>query len=52
MIAVLGPAPVHHLGYQYVLTPVLTGSLILLLVAVVVNNLSANEDRHYPLTWW
>jgi CBS domain-containing membrane protein len=36
----------------YVLTPVLLGALILLIVAVVVNNLSSNEDRHYPHLWW
>ena len=52
LIAVLGPAQVHHLGYQFVLTPVLVGALILLVVAVIVNNFSSNEDRHYPLTWW
>jgi CBS-domain-containing membrane protein len=52
LIAVLGPASVHHLGYEFVLTPVLTGALILLVVAVAVNNLSSREERHYPLTWW
>ncbi len=52
LIAVLGPAQVHHLGYEYVLTPVLLGALILLVIAVVVNNFSSNEDRHYPHDWW
>jgi CBS-domain-containing membrane protein len=52
LIAVLGPAQVHHLGYEYVLTPVLLGALILLIIAVVVNNFSSNEDRHYPHVWW
>jgi CBS-domain-containing membrane protein len=52
LIAVLGPANVHELGYQFVLTPVLVGSLILLVVAVVVNNLSPHESRHYPTAWW
>jgi CBS-domain-containing membrane protein len=52
LIAVLGPANVHELGYQFVLTPVLVGSLILLVVALVVNNLSSHESRHYPATWW
>jgi len=28
------------------------GALILLAVAIIVNNFSSNEDRHYPLTWW
>jgi CBS-domain-containing membrane protein len=52
LIAVLGPAQVHHLGYEFVLTPVLAGSLILLAVAVVMNNLSAHANRHYPTHWW
>jgi CBS-domain-containing membrane protein len=52
LIAVLGPASVHKLGYLFVLTPVLTGAAILLLVAIVVNNLSPDENRHYPLRWW
>jgi CBS-domain-containing membrane protein len=52
LIAVLGPAQVHRLGYEYVLTPVLAGALILLVIAIIVNNLSSNEGRHYPQTWW
>jgi CBS-domain-containing membrane protein len=52
LIAVLGPASVHKLGYLFVLTPVLAGAMILLLVAVVMNNLSPQESRHYPVTWW
>jgi CBS domain-containing membrane protein len=52
LIAVLGPAQVHRLGYEFVLTPVLAGSLILLAVAVIVNNLSEHSNRHYPTVWW
>jgi CBS-domain-containing membrane protein len=52
LIAVLGPAPVHRLGYTFVLTPVLFGIVILIVVAVLVNNLSPDEARHYPVTWW
>ncbi|MGA8370076.1 MAG: HPP family protein [Acidimicrobiales bacterium] len=52
LIAVLGPAQVHRLGYDYVLTPILIGILILILVALVVNNLSSDKNRHYPVTWW
>jgi hypothetical protein len=44
LIAVLGPVQVHRLGYVFVRTPVLTGSPILLLVAVIVNNISEH--------WW
>lgn len=52
LIAVLGPAQVHRLGYDYVLTPILIGILILIVVALVVNNLSPDKNRHYPVTWW
>jgi CBS-domain-containing membrane protein len=52
LIAILGPAQVHRLGYDYVLTPILIGILILIAVALVVNNLSSDENRHYPATWW
>jgi CBS-domain-containing membrane protein len=52
LIAVLGPAKVHALGFQYVLSPVLIGVLILLVAAVLINNISPDENRHYPLSWW
>ena len=52
LIAILGPAQVHRLGYTYVLTPILIGILILIAVTLVVNNLSPDENRHYPATWW
>ncbi|MGD9530503.1 HPP family protein [Pseudonocardia sp.] len=51
LIAVVEPH-VRQLGYGFVLAPVLVGVLILLLVALVVNNLSADPRRHYPRTWW
>ncbi len=46
LIAVIGAEKIKALGYQYVLTPVLTGSLILLIVALVFNNLTSY--RQYP----
>jgi CBS domain-containing membrane protein len=51
LIAVLGPAKVHALGYQFVLTPVLAGVVILVVVALVLNNLSPDPSRHYPASW-
>lgn len=51
LIAVVGGGTIRELGYWYVLFPVLTGSLILLGVALVVNNLSRNPHRHYPVYW-
>jgi CBS domain-containing membrane protein len=52
LIAILGPAQVHRLGYDFVLTPILIGMLILIVITLIVNNLSADENRHYPATWW
>lgn len=47
LIAVTGSAHIKALGYWYVLSPVLSGVLILLIVALVVNNITAN--RYYPI---
>lgn len=52
LIAVLGPVKVHALGYEYLLSPVLLGVTILLISALLINNLSPDESRHYPLAWW
>ncbi len=46
LIAVIGSEKVKALGYIYVLSPVLTGSIILLIVALVFNNITKN--RKYP----
>lgn len=47
LIAVSGGAKIAELGYGYVLSPVLTGALILAGVALIFNNIS--KDRHYPV---
>jgi CBS domain-containing membrane protein len=46
LIAVIGTPKIKALGFMYVLSPVLTGVLILLLVAIIANNLTKN--RSYP----
>lgn len=43
---VIGPESLHHLGYAYVLTPVLVNTLLILLVALVFNGLF--HWRRYP----
>lgn len=50
LIAVIGGDAVHQLGYLYVLVPAGLGALILLVVALLVNNLAPN--RRYPEFWW
>lgn len=47
LIAVIGSPEIKSLGYMYVITPIATGVLILLIVALIVNNLTVN--RKYPL---
>ncbi|ESE42628.1 HPP family protein [Shewanella decolorationis S12] len=51
LIAVIGGDNVHQLGFLYAVMPVFLGSLLLLLVALVVNNLSTDPKRHYPVYW-
>ncbi len=46
LIAIIGTDRVKQLGYLYVLSPVLTGTLILLVVALIFNNITPN--RKYP----
>jgi CBS domain-containing membrane protein len=49
LIAVAGSAKIIELGYMYVLSPILIGAFILLLVALVFNNIT--KDRHYPVKY-
>ena len=49
LIAVIGSERVHQLGFLYVLSPVALGALIMLLVALIVNNLIS--FRRYPVFW-
>ncbi len=49
LIAVIGGPEIHDLGYWYILLPVGSGALIMLLVAVLINNIPAS--RRYPAFW-
>jgi CBS-domain-containing membrane protein len=46
LIANIGSAKIQALGYLYVLSPVLSGAMVLLLVALFVNNVGSH--RKYP----
>lgn len=46
LIAVTGSAEIKNMGYWYVLTPVMSGALILLVIAFIFNNMTSN--RQYP----
>lgn len=50
LIAVIGGARVHDLGFFYAFIPAGAGAVVLLIVALLVNNLSRN--RKYPEYWW
>lgn len=50
LIAVIGSEQIHQLGFWYVLTPVLEGIILLLLIALLINNLS--PLRRYPNYWF
>lgn len=50
LIAIIGGEKIHKLGFLYALVPAGLGALILLIVALLVNNLSKN--RRYPEFWF
>ena len=50
LIAVIGSEKVHNLGYLYTVIPVGLGAAIMLVVALLVNNISKN--RRYPEFWY
>ncbi|MGO8760970.1 MAG: HPP family protein [Desulfobaccales bacterium] len=50
LIAVISGPKVTSLGYLYVLVPVAAGALVMLAVALIVNNLAPR--RRYPEFWW
>jgi CBS-domain-containing membrane protein len=49
LIAVIGGDKVHNLGFLYALIPSGAGAVVLLIVALLVNNL--NRNRKYPEYW-
>ena len=49
LIAVIGSQKIHDLGYLYVLIPAGIGPIIMLILAILVNNIPSN--RRYPEFW-
>ncbi len=49
LIAVIGSQKIHNLGYFYALIPGAVGPVIMLAVALLVNNIPKN--RRYPEFW-
>lgn len=50
LTAVIGGKTVYNLGFLYVFVPIALGVAVLLIVALIVNNLS--EKRRYPAYWF
>ncbi|MCK6410974.1 MAG: HPP family protein [Azonexus sp.] len=50
LIAVTGSAEIHRLGFWYVLLPATLGPLLMLLIALLFNNLA--RSRRYPEIWF
>ena len=50
LIAVIGDKTVHNLGYFYAVMPIGAGALVLLTVALLVNNIP--KTRRYPEYWF
>lgn len=50
LIAVIGGEKVHDLGYLYAIIPVGAGAVIMLAIALIINNLP--RSRRYPEFWF
>lgn len=50
LIAVIGSSELHSLGLSYALMPVGVACVLMLTVAILVNNLA--RHRRYPQHWW
>ncbi|MCF6247165.1 MAG: HPP family protein [Desulfobacula sp.] len=50
LIAVIGSQKIHALGFYYVLMPIGVGAFIMLLIALLTNNLC--KSRKYPEFWF
>lgn len=51
LIAVIGSPKIHELGYTYVIFPVLSSTLVMLVIALIINNLPKNSTGNYPRRW-
>lgn len=50
LIAVIGSSKIHSLGYLYAIVPVGFGAMIMLAVALLINNIP--KTRRYPEFWF
>jgi CBS domain-containing membrane protein len=52
LIAIIGSDRIKNLGYTYVLSPVLSGVIILLLVALIFNNVTPHRSYPHNKHWY
>jgi CBS domain-containing membrane protein len=52
LIAIIGSANIKSLGYFYVFSPVLFGSIILLVVALIFNNITSHRSYPTNKSWY
>ncbi len=50
LIAVIGSQKIHALGFYYVVMPIGVGAVIMLIIALLINNLC--KSRRYPEYWF
>ncbi|MBW8002939.1 MAG: HPP family protein [Planctomycetes bacterium] len=50
LIAVIGSPKIHAMGYLYTIIPVGVSIIIMLILALLINNIS--KTRKYPMSWW
>lgn len=52
LIANIGSEKIKNLGYFYLLSPVLSGVLIMLFIALLINNIPGNRNYPYKNRWF
>jgi CBS-domain-containing membrane protein len=50
LIAVIGVHPKEWSGFLFIFIPILSGQLVMLFTALIINNIPSN--RSYPTFWW
>ncbi|SFV63945.1 Membrane protein, HPP family [hydrothermal vent metagenome] len=51
LISIIGSSQIHDLGFYLIFSPILSGSCLMLCIALLINNLSNNPKRFYPKYW-
>ncbi|MDF1881560.1 HPP family protein [Sulfurimonas sp. MAG313] len=51
LISIIGSSQIHELGFYLIISPILSVSCLMLVIALLINNLSNNPKRHYPKYW-